>query len=310
MNIEKTTSSPEQASTGLFSTIKSNAVKELKEAVGLASPKASPEKEKLIADITTELTKLFSTSNLWLISLAIGENKSDFVRKGITKESYMGTMIFGGAVDNISTLADTTKKQLNNVPTLTPDQLKTLLADIKIANGGDVIASKKELSSESAPSREAQVISGSLTTVEITDLANEFTPENIDVKNTSVKVEDLHDRIKAAFVFLNKQFPGLVISSWHDGDHSDGSAHYCNCAVDIGKWSSNPQEFKKLEKYLKESDNATAFKNKFGIEDIFWPRNDRDHHDHIHIELLPKYRKEAKLAMKSSTWSDHLKQAA
>ena len=125
----------------------------------------------------------------------------------------MGTMIFGGAVDNISTLADTTKKQLNNVPTLTPDQLKTLLADIKIANGGDVIVSKKELSSESAPSREAQVISSSLTAIEITDLANEFTKGNIDVKNNSVKIEDLHERVKAAFVFLNKLFPGLVISS-------------------------------------------------------------------------------------------------
>ena len=49
---------------GLLATIVNNGVKELKEAVGLASPKASPEKEKLIADITTELTKLFSTSNL------------------------------------------------------------------------------------------------------------------------------------------------------------------------------------------------------------------------------------------------------
>ena len=54
------------------------------------------------------------------------------------------------------------------------------------------------------------------------------------IKDKRVKINDLHQNLKAFYYDMNQKFPGLCITSGDDGKHSHGSRHYCNCAIDIG----------------------------------------------------------------------------
>ena len=71
-------------------------------------------------------------------------------------------------------------------------------------------------------------------------------------------------------IFASNSSEEAVITSTYEGDHSPGSYHYVDLAIDI----RNPKEVKKV---------VLALKSRLGSDyDVV------DEHDHIHIEYDPK----------------------
>ncbi len=98
-----------------------------------------------------------------------------------------------------------------------------------------------------------------------------------------VDVSNLHPSAKQFIGVLSSNFPGLKISSGHEGSSGDGvhmknSKHYQGKAIDIGANSSNKKEYNSFKELIKLS--SQELKSQFGIEDII------DEGDHIHIEWI------------------------
>jgi len=98
----------------------------------------------------------------------------------------------------------------------------------------------------------------------------------------NVKIDNLNPRLKEFTSVLFSSFPGLKLSSGHeghsgDGVHMKGSKHYSGKAIDIGANSSNRKDYELFKKLI--SSNKRQLMEQFGIEDII------DEGDHIHIEL-------------------------
>jgi len=96
-----------------------------------------------------------------------------------------------------------------------------------------------------------------------------------------VDISKLHEPAKQFINVLASNFPGLKISSGHEGSSGDGihmknSKHYQGKAIDIGANSSNKKEYNSFKELIKLS--SQELKSQFGIEDII------DEGDHIHIE--------------------------
>lgn len=103
------------------------------------------------------------------------------------------------------------------------------------------------------------------------------------VKNGEIRYDHLHQNLRALYVDMNKKFPGLCITSCNDGSHAHNSRHYDDLALDIGKWSSDPQAYNKFVSYLKTHEQEV--KEDYDVEDIIWLKGEKDHLHHIHIEL-------------------------
>ena len=106
---------------------------------------------------------------------------------------------------------------------------------------------------------------------------------NISNLKPNVQINNLQPKLKEFTTVLLSSFPGLKLSSGHeghsgDGVHMKGSKHYSGKAIDIGANSSNQKEYSLFKKLI--SVNKRQLMEQFGIEDII------DEGDHIHIELI------------------------
>ena len=92
-----------------------------------------------------------------------------------------------------------------------------------------------------------------------------------------VTIEHLKRPMRRFMHFLEDLYPDCVISSTREGDHSPGSLHYADLAIDI--WPITFHGDKIDEMILKD-----AVVRKFGknVYDVVFEG------DHIHIEFDPK----------------------
>ena len=98
-----------------------------------------------------------------------------------------------------------------------------------------------------------------------------------------VDISKLHPNAKQFIDVLASNFPGLKISSGHEGSDGDGvhmkhSRHYEGKAIDIGANSSDKKQYAAFKELVGMS--AQELKSKFGIKSII------DEGDHIHVEWV------------------------
>lgn len=73
-----------------------------------------------------------------------------------------------------------------------------------------------------------------------------------------------------AIIVWERDHEELIITSTHEGNHSEGSLHYANLAIDIRKKEGKPYSYNEIKRWLGPDYDIVL------------------HSDHIHIEYDPK----------------------
>lgn len=98
--------------------------------------------------------------------------------------------------------------------------------------------------------------------------------ENIQTKS-GASIQNINKGLLGLVSGLNNAYPGLVVTSGTDGQHTRNSAHYDGDAVDIGANSSSKEAYSSFKEVL------PTLRRKYGIKYL-------DEGDHIHLSLSSK----------------------
>lgn len=103
----------------------------------------------------------------------------------------------------------------------------------------------------------------------------QYDPASLSLKSQSVDIARLNPNLGAVVGRMSGLFPGLVITSGNDSQHTKNSAHYDDDAVDIGANSSDAKAYKRWKQSLPQLAKSYGFRY-------------IDEGDHIHVSMSRK----------------------